>query len=51
MAQGMVQGMAKGVADTRLSNARHFLAMGLSPEQVAEGTQLPLDEIMKLLKE
>ena len=41
MAQGIAQGMAQGMADT----ARRMLARGLSPEQIAEYTDLSLDEI------
>jgi len=41
IAQGIAQGMAQGMADT----ARRMLARGLSPEQIAEYTDLSLDEI------
>ena len=40
-AKGMAQGIAQGMADT----ARRMLARGLSPEQIAEYTDLSLDEI------
>ena len=30
--------------------AKRFLAMGLTPEQVAQGTELPLDEVLKLVQ-
>lgn len=48
--EGLQQGMAQGIDDAKKSNAKRFLAMGLSPEQVAEGTQLPLDEVLRLLQ-
>ena len=32
----------------RRQTAKRFLAMGLTPEQVAQGTELPLDEVLKL---
>ena len=46
--EGMAQGMAQGMDEEKKANARRFLAMGLSPEQVAKGTQLPLEEVLKL---
>lgn len=45
------EGRAEGKAEEKIENAKNFLAMGLSPEQVAEGTKLPLDEVMKLVKD
>ena len=39
------KGMAQGKADT----ARRMLAHGLSPEQIAEYTDLSLDEIKELM--
>ena len=45
---GMDKGRAEGISEEKIANAKRFLAMGLSPEQVAEGTQLPLEEIKKL---
>ena len=52
MAQGMAQGMAEGVAkgrlEGRLETARRMLAHGLAPEQIAEYTDLSLDEIKGL---
>lgn len=44
------EGKAEGRAEEKVENAKNFLAMGLSPEQVAEGTKLPLSEVMKLMK-
>lgn len=44
------EGKAEGRAEEKVENAKNFLAMGLSPEQVAEGTRLPLSEVMKLMK-
>lgn len=45
MAQGMAQGRAEGMAQGRADTARRMLARGLSPEQIAEYTDLSLDEI------
>ena len=35
--------------DTHVEDARAFLQMGLSVQQVAQGTGLPLDEVMALV--
>ena len=43
--------LAEGRAEEKIENAKSFLAMGLSPEQVAAGTKLLLDEVMKLVKD
>jgi len=48
--KGRAEGRAEGINEANIANAKRFLAMGLSPEQVAEGTQLPLEEIKKLLR-
>ena len=46
--QGIAQGIAQGAHENAISNAINFLRMGLSPEQVAQGTHLPLSEVNKL---
>ena len=46
-AKGRVEGRAEGMADT----ARRMLARGLSPEQIAEYTDLSLDEVKRLMAE
>ena len=48
-AEGRVEGRAEGETDRGLADAKRFLAMGLLPEQVAQGTQLPLDTILSLV--
>ena len=48
-AKGMAQGEAEGMAQGRADTARRMLARGLSPEQIAEYTDLSLDEI-KMIK-
>ncbi|WP_337500179.1 Rpn family recombination-promoting nuclease/putative transposase [Segatella sp.] len=50
-AEGRVEGRAEGRAEERIENAKRFLAMGLSPQQVADGTMLPLEEVEKLVDE
>ena len=45
MELGMAKGMEKGMNRKALEIAKNMLAMGLSAEQVAKATQLPLDII------
>ena len=45
MELGMAKGMEKGMSQKALEIAENMLAMGLSAEQVAKATQLPLDII------
>ena len=53
MAQGMAQGRAEGIAEGeakgRAETARRMLEMNLTPEQIAQATQLSLDEIKGLM--
>lgn len=46
-----LEGRAEGRAEERIENAKRFLAMGLPPQQVADGTMLPLEEVEKLVDE
>lgn len=46
--KGMEIGMSKGMEKEKLATARRLLSMGLSDEQVATATELPLEEIQKL---
>ena len=46
MAKGMAKGMEKGRAEERLATAKRLLDMGLSAEQVAQGSGLPLNEVI-----
>ena len=45
------EGRAEGRAEERKETAKRLLAMGLSPQQVADGTMLPLEEVEKLVDE
>ena len=47
--EGISVGIERGAYETRLETARSFLSMGLSPEQVAQGTGLSLEVIQKLI--
>lgn len=46
--QGNKKGKIEGKLEGKQDAAKGFLAMGLSPEQVAEGTQLPLEQVLVL---
>ena len=46
--QGREQGREQGAYEKALETAKKFLAMGLSPEQVAQGTNLPLETVLEL---
>ena len=47
--QGRLEGLERGAYETKLETARTFLSMGLSPEQVTQGTNLPMDVVQGLL--
>ena len=46
--RGLEQGLERGAHQTKLETARKFISMGLSPEQVSQGTNLPLDAVLEL---
>ena len=46
---GLFAGLERGAYETKLETARSFLSMGLSPEQVAQGTGLSLEVILQLI--
>ena len=48
LAEGRAEGRTEGKNEEKIENAKRFLAMGLSPEQVAAGTQLSIEEVKKL---
>ena len=45
---GLQQGLERGAHQKALETAKTFLSMGFSPEQVAQGTNLPLDVVLEL---
>ena len=47
--EGISIGLERGAYQTKLETARSFLSMGLSPEQVAQGTGLSLEVILQLI--
>ena len=46
---GLERGLAQGAYEKALETARNLLSMGLSPEQVAQGTGLSLEVILQLI--
>ena len=48
--EGISIGLERGAYENKLETARNLLSMGLSPEQVAQGTSLPLDVVIKLME-
>ena len=47
-ATGREEGRQEGAYQNKLETARSFLSMGLSPEQVAQGTELPFALVLEL---
>ncbi|MBO5731153.1 MAG: Rpn family recombination-promoting nuclease/putative transposase [Treponema sp.] len=48
---GFEEGREEGAYQTKLEMARKFLSMGLTPEQVVQGTSLPLEQVQKMAQE
>ena len=46
--RGISIGLSQGAQQAKLETAKKFLAMGLSVEQIANGTGLSIEEIEKL---
>ena len=52
MAQEMAEERAEKIAqEKQLETARNFIKLGLPLEQIAQGTGLPLEQILKLQKD
>ena len=49
VSDGISQGIAQGEHLKAIETAKKFLTMGISIEQVAQGTGLSVDEIQKLM--
>ena len=43
------EGRAEGRAEEKIATAKRLLQMGLSKEQVVQGSGLPIDEVQKLM--
>ena len=48
---GLERGIERGAYENKLETAKTFLSMGLTPEQVAQGTNLPLDVVQGLMQD
>ena len=46
---GLERGLEQGAYEKALETARTFLSMGFSPQQVAQGTGLPLETVQQLI--
>lgn len=46
--EGRAEGIVEGQAKEKIATARRLMDMGLSSDQVAEGSGLPLEEVLKL---
>ena len=51
ISQGLQQGFSLGAEQTRIETAKNLLNMGLTLEQVAQGTLLPMETVIKLQEE
>ena len=49
--EGISIGLERGAYETKLETARKLLSMGLSLEQVVQGTSLPMDVVHDLAQE
>ena len=50
--EGMKDGFKKGAKANAIANAKNFLRMNIgSPEQIAQGTSLPLEQVLALKEE
>lgn len=49
--EGISIGREEGAYQTKLETARTLLSMELSPQQVAQGTKLPLETVERLARE
>lgn len=51
MAQGLAQGIMQGKKEGKYEDAKNFLKLGISPQQVAAGTGLSIAEVEALLED
>ena len=49
--QGIQQGIEQGAEQKAIETAKKLISMGLSLEQVAQGTELPLEKVIQLKEE
>ena len=48
-AEGIAAGRAEGISAEKLATARRLLSMGFTPQQVADGTELTVGQVEKLI--
>ena len=48
LSQGIEQGLSQGAERTKIETAKKLFSMGLSLEQVSEGTGLSLEKVQEL---
>jgi len=46
--EGLAEGIEQGAEQTKIETTKKLFSMGLSLEQVAEGTGLPLEKVKEL---
>ena len=49
--EGKIEGIKEGEYKNAVQNAKNFLKLGVSPEIVAQGTGLSMEEIQKIKDE
>ena len=49
--EGVEKGIEKGVSEEKKRSVLRYSQLGLTAEQIAKGSDLPLEEVKKLLKE
>ena len=50
-AEGRAEGLSAGREEAKLESAKRFLSMGLPPQQIADGTGLPIETVLQLEKD
>ena len=48
--EGKIEGQKEGAEQTKIETAKRFISMGLTLEQIVEGTGLPLEKVQELAK-
>ena len=46
--EGKIEGQKEGAEQTKIETAKRFISMGLTLEQIVEGTGLPLEKVQEL---
>ena len=48
--EGKIEGQKEGAEQTKIETAKRLISMGLTLEQIVEGTGLPLEKVQELAK-